>query len=783
MYPLLAYAALVNGLAVMAGTGAVASAAWIIHLLNKRRFRVIDWAAMEYLLESQRKNRRRIQIEQLILLLIRTLLVLLLALAVARPFASAVASTIFGSAPIDRVVVVDDSYSVTQRIGAGSVFDEIKKGARAIAQRTTGVQTYSLLHLSDPANTDVEFFISPTRVKEPDKFSKEQVDPHMPSDGTSRLAEALQRALNISEAGKENLNKQIYLLTDLQESDWRDPVSQGRRGDVAKELKAIKDAGYALVIADMAPRDKDTARVVEANNLAITQLEVTDRNIVSGRTTRFRVVVRNYGSDDADRVQLTPVIDGRKLPAIQMSVPAGAAIPETFEYIFEKAGSHRVAVSIPKDTLPVDDTRYLSVAVRASVNVLIVDGDPKIKRSQTESVFLELALNPDALLPASDRSVRYILPKIVTRDQFSDEDLSGYDAVALANVSSLGGPGTDAKQVARLEQFVRSGGGVLVFVGDKVRVDWYNKMLWKKGKGLLPGKLSAADGAVDKWGEAKFLHVLAPNHPMFRTQSGTGSDKPLGIVPVFRHMPCEPETKSRIVKAPSQTRGEPLPTQISAATVLVEYEGANRPAMIEQGFGAGRVILVTTTCDGAWTIWPRLPSFLIAAQRMISHVANTVRGEQNVTVGKQFAVCLPPKFYGGKFFYQTPAFPAVPKRALSVRTVEDQIWAYGPPTCRAGFATLEMIKGDVKAEKMYLGASPDCQQESDLSHISEKQLRSLYPNELGGDNVSFLVGSGSLGEVSAMEAKSEFWVVLVIIAVGLMLIETFCAWKFAHHIK
>ena len=42
----------------------------IIHLINRRRFLRMDWAAMEFLLDALKRNRRRLRLEQLLLLLI-----------------------------------------------------------------------------------------------------------------------------------------------------------------------------------------------------------------------------------------------------------------------------------------------------------------------------------------------------------------------------------------------------------------------------------------------------------------------------------------------------------------------------------------------------------------------------------------------------------------------------------------------------------------------------------------------------------------------------------------
>ncbi len=68
------------------GGAALVSSPIIIHLINKRKFKTVDWAAMEFLLEADKRNRRRIRLENLILLLLRCLAVILIGLLVARPY-------------------------------------------------------------------------------------------------------------------------------------------------------------------------------------------------------------------------------------------------------------------------------------------------------------------------------------------------------------------------------------------------------------------------------------------------------------------------------------------------------------------------------------------------------------------------------------------------------------------------------------------------------------------------------------------------------------------------
>src|SRR5258708_10913632 len=68
-----------------AAGAALVSIPIIIHILNRRRFKVVSWAAMEYLLHAMRKNRRRLKFEQWLLLATRCPLLALLGAALARP--------------------------------------------------------------------------------------------------------------------------------------------------------------------------------------------------------------------------------------------------------------------------------------------------------------------------------------------------------------------------------------------------------------------------------------------------------------------------------------------------------------------------------------------------------------------------------------------------------------------------------------------------------------------------------------------------------------------------
>ena len=62
---------MLNPALMLLGVAAIASPI-LIHLLNKRKFRKVEWAAMDFLLEADKKNRRRVRLENLLLLCLRT---------------------------------------------------------------------------------------------------------------------------------------------------------------------------------------------------------------------------------------------------------------------------------------------------------------------------------------------------------------------------------------------------------------------------------------------------------------------------------------------------------------------------------------------------------------------------------------------------------------------------------------------------------------------------------------------------------------------------------------
>src|SRR5262245_55372506 len=145
------------GSAGMLAWGAAAALPIVIHLWSRRRYRQEPWAAMAFLLAALRKNARRIQVEQWLLLAVRTAILLLFALAVADPQWS-VFSAWLGSGQGGQthvVLVFEGSYSMDYRQTDRPRFEAAKEMARQLVSSGQQGDGYTLVVMGEPPHVAI----------------------------------------------------------------------------------------------------------------------------------------------------------------------------------------------------------------------------------------------------------------------------------------------------------------------------------------------------------------------------------------------------------------------------------------------------------------------------------------------------------------------------------------------------------------------------------------------------------------------------------------------------
>ena len=127
----------------------------LIHLINLMRHRRVQWAAMEFLLQSYRKHRKWVWLKQFLLLLARMLAIAAIVAMLAHLVTGGQWSRFFGGKTTHHMVLLDDSFSMSDRAGATTAFESAGQAIRQIAGRAqasdAGPQRFTLIRFSQAA--------------------------------------------------------------------------------------------------------------------------------------------------------------------------------------------------------------------------------------------------------------------------------------------------------------------------------------------------------------------------------------------------------------------------------------------------------------------------------------------------------------------------------------------------------------------------------------------------------------------------------------------------------
>lgn len=538
----------------------------VIHLLNRRRFQRVKWAAMEFLIAALKRNRRRLQMQQWLLLLLRTLAVLFLVMLVSRP---QLAGNVFGSVRTHHVVCLDDSLSMAQRSGARDAFQDARDAVVALAGKlaeTRSGDVFSLLTTDAPTRP----LLAGQRISaQLQARVREVLGPlAQAGDGSGGLAASLEEAHKLVSETPECSQAQVSLFTDFRQVDWLGADGKPH-ADVLAALRALDP-------------DKERVRVVaigsrEAENLAVAAVRVKERVVVAGVPASFEVDVVNRGLSASAPTELTVRI-GRDTTASQRVLPveaigSGATTTLTVQHTFHDSGAQGVVAELARDAFAADDRRALALHVRPALRCLLVDGDPGHDATEAETFYLGIALDPDLEV------VTGIDPVIVPDQGLDGENLSDYDLVWLCNVAAPPPP-----VVEKVRQFVAGGGGLVVFTGNQVDTRRYDELFGAGPEGLLPLPLGDVQGDMQ---QPRTMFLADEEHPLVAREAE--SFKALfASVLVGRYHPC--------IEDPA------LPLR-----PLVRVGDARGPALMVAGEGKegrGRVVVVGTTVDDFWTTLP-----------------------------------------------------------------------------------------------------------------------------------------------------------------------------------
>ena len=702
----------------------------LIHLFHKRRYVEVEFGAMRFLIAATRKRARRTRIEQLILLVLRTLVLVLLVLALARPHFETGAGLLTVDQPTHRIVVVDTSFSMqlgkNSESDTGTSVERARDAVRRLVKNGRRGDAWNLVRISgrEPFGViNLAAFNSEAVLDEVAALST--------TDSAGDLAGAFETVLTMLKQAPEITRKEVVFVSDLQASMW-DPESSTQKRRLRGLARKIGESAVVSIV---------NTGSVGVRNLAVTALDLDPGAVAIDQPVLFRSLVRNFGESVLRGHVAELLVDGRLVDTKRVDLPPGIDVPINWPHTFRVAGEFRVEVHLQDDPLPVDNRRWLTVPVREELSVLLVDGTPSGRDRDSATYYVSRALDPSTL---EDSSGAFVRPRIIAEGELPSVSLAAYDVVVLCNVGLL----TESEATV-LESFVRSGGGLVVLPGDRINIDSYNQRLFRDGAGILPARLGEFK-IVEKRDEVLTFDARGFEHPLvraFRGNSGAGLESTM--------------TQKYVSLSPNG----------SATVGLWFSDGA--PALVESASGMGRVILAATSADdrwGTWAIWA--PSFVPIMNEMVLHSISGRWKNRQLGVGEPILTTWPARVFDMPVAVRPPEGPEV---VISLQDSGNVVAASFDNTDKAGVYELN-LGSPINRKELY--AVNIQAAESDLTLADWQTLQTeLFPEVdvriWDSESPGFESVRPELRSGLSLLTRSLAWTVLV-----LLLIEPLLAWRF-----
>jgi len=559
----------------------------IIHLWKMRRAKIIRFAAIRYLLESEQVTRRKRKFWEYLLLLVRMLIIGSISLALAGPYRlESVPALSLGSEQKSLILILDDSLSMRRGKAGGGLFDQAKTVAVSVLDQLSDLDRVGLIVPCRGQETEL------TQNREQ---IKNKIRSSQPTFQRASIVPRIARAEQMLAASGPK-SKKILVITDLQNASFRD-------------AEALGHFDGEIYFYDLGRDDL-------AANFAAGPVELSRESISGEESVKVWARVYNF-SDQRLEAKLNLWLGDQVLSRGAASVDRWSASEKTFVINLRENMSAEGRIELEnQDSLVLDNQSYFHLRGGGRVRALIVDGNWSTDVTSRESFFLERALNPR--LYALSR----IEPEVISETSLSKADFNNYQVIVLANCWL-----EDKAQMERIKDFVAAGGGLLITLGDKVDADRYNKMLGD----LLPREIREIKvpfSGAERAKEVQPMHIdssfigQSDRSPILKPFSSSGQGDP-AHASFYKYFLLYQELvpKGRVIL--KLTDGTPI--------------------LVEKNFGKGGVIMFASTISPEWNDLAIHPSFLPLFHQTVLYLARSLFeiSAKGAVVGEQIELLLP----------------------------------------------------------------------------------------------------------------------------------------------
>ena len=514
---------------------------------------------------------------------------------------------------------------------------------------------------------------------------------------------------------------ELFIVTANQRQAWQ-------HGEVQALAQAYGDKLQVQVI-DVGPGDAPNAwiagvRLIDRGGSEDLVLRVTLGNVGgAGETRSVRLTGIDGLGDDVREVTMAPGQGAR----VDFVIPASVSL----------AGQVAEVRLEPEDALPSDDHWFLNLDMAWALRLLLVEPPNDAPEQPGPGLHLRTAL--DALAASGNHSFRLVSRSATT---VTATDVQNADIVILAGVPKL-----SDELVTGLEQRVRSGAGLIVFLGPEIDAGFYRQQLYRPLQpedGLLPLALRSGP-TLFKQGGPDELRQLRWSHPVL---------SPLRDPLLGELAQCKFLKYATFEGGIDKTDG-----------ILARFDD-DTPALVERALGAGHVLLWNTTADDAWSTLPRRPCFVPLVDLMLSYLSSGGVRRQFV-VGEPINLPIAGVQAGDDVPVTSPDGSQLPARVV---TAGPQMVLHLDAVSQPGIYRVAPRGESAKPWAFAVNAGRDA---SPLTPMDAATLESWWSPA----TFELLGGDAALARLEAQSSGWSLWPALILLGGLLLLAETMYVYR------
>ncbi|HDY87212.1 MAG TPA: VWA domain-containing protein [bacterium] len=401
----------------------------IIHILSKRRAKEVAFPSIKLLKIMQTDRIRMLKLKQLIMLILRTLIIIMVVLAFARPTLRSVSKE---NARTSAVIIIDGSASMMYIDNGELLFDRALRKGEEIIDLLRKNDTASIIFsgkiptvLGRGLTGDKKHLLNVLKSCE---NSLAQGDP----------TRAFEMALNILD-NSGALNKEIFYLTDGAVNTLPDSLDK-----IANNIRL-----YTVIIG---PEERDGS--------VIEDISLVNKILVPGHKITFKV--KGHLGTNEREMDIEFFVNGERKGRSKLNKRSADYLEADFSYTPETPGWYSVYAKVNEGYFEPGEKRRKTIQVPRKVKILLAGGLPG------DIYFIERVLNPDPDNPMF--SIKNVLQTDITRS-----DITMADVIILSGVTSLPVP----VYRSLLSAVMENGKGLMIFPAKDINSALYNDGIFR----------------------------------------------------------------------------------------------------------------------------------------------------------------------------------------------------------------------------------------------------------------------------------------------------------------